>query len=250
MNVERIKRIRTIIRMVMAVFGLSFTAWMFISMQARNVDAALFESDETVYVEKTDAYITFKPAVDTLGIGLLFYPGALVDPDAYVPLVRELAETGYEAIIVKVPFRLDVQGWQKEKVFANTLARLEQEDKDWVLAGHSRGARRALEFVNQYEDQLAGLILVGTSHPRENDHSGMRIPVAKVYASNDGLASQAEVEQYRSNLPGHTKWVLIEGGNHAQFGWYGRQFGDDKATISREEQQEKLLEAVLSFMAF
>jgi hypothetical protein len=29
--------------------------------------------------------------------------------------------------------------------------------------------------------------------------------------------------------------VSIEGGNHAQFGWYGPQEGDNPATISREE---------------
>ena len=30
----------------------------------------------------------------------------------------------------------------------------------------------------------------------------------------------------------------IEGGNHAQIGWYGPQPGDGTATISREEHQQ------------
>ena len=38
---------------------------------------------------------------------------------------------------------------------------------------------------------------------------------------------------------------MIEGGNHAQFGSYGPQFGDGKATISREKQQQMTSEALV-----
>lgn len=120
--------------------------------------------------------------------------------------------------------------------------------KKWVLAGHSRGARMALAFAKQHESRLAGLVLVGSSHPREIDHSHLQLPVMKVYGSRDGLASEAEVEQFKHNLPDHARFVRIDGGNHAQFGWYGSQFGDDAATISREAQQAQLLAAILNFL--
>ena len=244
-----IHRIRTVVRTIMAIFGLSFTTWILLSMQARDVDPATLESNESVLVEQNDDYITFKPASNPASIGVLFYPGALVDPKAYVPLMHSMAAAGYEAVIVKVPYRLDMQKWQKNKIYANTLSMLEEQGKKWVLAGHSRGARRALEFVSDYENKIDGLILIGTSHPREQNHSRLQIPVVKVYASNDGLASLEEVEQYKVNLPEHTQWILIEGGNHAQFGWYGNQFGDEKATISRTEQQNQLLDAMRDFLA-
>jgi len=38
-----------------------------------------------------------------------------------------------------------------------------------------------------------------------------------------------------------TQWVAIDGGDHAQFGWYGPQDGDQPATISREAQQAQVL---------
>jgi hypothetical protein len=69
--------------------------------------------------------------------------------------------------------------------------------------------------------------------------------VTKIYASEDGLASVAEVEANAYLLPSDTEWVLIEGGNHAQFGYYGWQFGDSRAQISREKQQALTLSAVL-----
>ena len=105
-----------------------------------------------------------------------------------------------------------------------------------------------LAFAASNKSSLAGLILIGSTHPRKDDHSGLKIPVMKIYGSNDGLASPAEIEQYKHNLPPHTQWVLIDGANHAQFAWYGEQLGDDDATISREEQQAQLIGAMLGFL--
>ena len=97
-------------------------------------------------------------------------------------------------------------------------------------------------------DQFDGLILIGTSHPKEEafDLSNTSLSVTKIYASNDGLASVEEVKVNATYLPDDTNWVLIEGGNHGQFGYYGAQLGDNSATISREQQQKLTVEAVLT----
>lgn len=238
---------RKIFRRIMPIFGLSFLAWQFYSMQEKNVDDRFFESDRMVEVTNNAETITFKPTIDTLRVGFLFYPGALVDPDAYVPMARQIAEAGYEARIIKIPYRMTAMEWQKQEVKARTMNAL-QNNKKWVLAGHSRGARMALTFASSNESALAGLILIGSSHPREINYTRLGIPVMKVYGTRDGLASPEEVEQYKHNLPAHTKWARIEGGNHAQFGWYGKQLGDDDATISREDQQRQLLAAIDGFL--
>ena len=62
----------------------------------------------------------------------------------------------------------------------------------------------------------------------------------------------ATVEQSKRNakmLPATTRWVAIEGGNHVQFGWYGPQPGDRAATISRERQQEIVVEETAELLA-
>jgi len=46
----------------------------------------------------------------------------------------------------------------------------------------------------------------------------------------------------------HTIMTEIAGGNHAQFGYYGTQLGDNSATISREEQQAETAVAILTFL--
>ena len=42
---------------------------------------------------------------------------------------------------------------------------------------------------------------------------------------------------------------MIDGGNHAQFGDYGEQDGDGKATITPEEQQRQTAEEIVNFFA-
>ena len=59
----------------------------------------------------------------------------------------------------------------------------------------------------------------------------------------DGLATPDKIESTKKLLPADTKYVAIEGGNHAQFGWYGSQDGDNTATISREAEQDQVVEA-------
>ncbi len=249
LNPMDVRKIRTRIRIIMPLFGLSFMGWMLFNMQARLKSDDVLESTAQVRVMEDDERIAFTPEPDSTTPGLLFYPGALVDPQAYTPMARRIAEAGYEAQIIKVPYRMAAMDWQKNAVEEYTLSTLARSsEKQWVLAGHSRGARMALAFTLIHQDKLAGLVLVGSSHPRKIDHSHLQLPVMKVYGSRDGLASEAEVEQFKHNLPDQTNFVRIEGGNHAQFGWYGTQFGDDEATISREAQQTQLVEAILDFL--
>jgi hypothetical protein len=49
-------------------------------------------------------------------------------------------------------------------------------------------------------------------------------------------------------LPDSIIWISIKGANHAQFGWYGIQKGDEKADISREEQQKQIVEATMELI--
>jgi hypothetical protein len=49
-------------------------------------------------------------------------------------------------------------------------------------------------------------------------------------------------------MPPATQFVVMDGGNHAQFGDYGLQPGDKTATISRAEQQKQIVEASVNFL--
>ena len=229
----------------LAVFWLVVLGWQFASMQAWGFDDSVLISDDLVEVRSTAEAIVFRPATSE-PVALIFYPGALVDPEAYAPMARAIAEDGFEVAIIKVPLRIAVLESQLEEVRRRTMSyRGESGAQILVLGGHSKGGAMAAQFIGEWSDLFDGLLLVGTSHPRETDLSYLGIDVTKIHGSEDGLASEDEIRQFAPNLPPGTDYVRIDGGNHAQFGWYGSQLGDGTARISRQQQQDLLVEAVL-----
>ena len=129
---------------------------------------------------------------------------------------------------------------------ALTLLRQGNGSVRWVVAGHSRGAVVATNFAAASPAGLAGLVIIGSSHPRDVSLSGLTIPVTKIVGTRDGLASPDEVRENQHLLPASTHWVWIEGGNHSQFGWYGFQPGDRFARITRGQQHTAMIDAVLA----
>jgi len=239
-----------IIRTVWIIFGVLFSLWMVNSFRAQGFDKAILESDQTVNVEKTDQYIRFQPVENPQPTGFIFLPGGMVAPEAYAPMSRAISEHGFNVFILNLPFGSAPLDSQETGVLQQALEIIDDNPSIpyWTVGGHSRGAAIAARFASLHEESFDGLVLIGTSHPKEAafDLSKTNLSVTKIYATNDGLASTGEVEANAQYLPDDTKWVLIEGGNHSQFGYYGSQLGDNAATISREQQQELTSEAILS----
>jgi len=223
---------------------------MFIEMQASDFEDSVLESDALVTIEYTADYIAFTPKTNSDSIGILFYPGALVEPEAYAPFARNLAREGYTVLIQPIPWRLAFTDGMEQIAYTTTVQTFSDCPgiTKWIISGHSKGGSMATKFAYKNPDLISGMLLIGTSHPREIDLSFLSVPVTKVSASEDGLASPDEIRQFSQNLPDHTNFIMIEGGNHSQFGYYGFQFGSGTATISREEQQAQLLTATLELL--
>jgi predicted esterase len=239
-----------IVRTLWITFGILFSLWMANSFRARGFDRSILESDSKITIAETDQFIAFRPNVSSQPVGLIFFPGGMVQPEAYAPLLRTIAEQGYNVFIVKLPFGSAPLKSQETHVMEQTLEIMEanQSVQHWVVGGHSRGAAIASRFAVLHSNAFDGLILIGTSHPKEAafNLSNSTLAVTKVYAANDGLASPSEVEANAVYLPETTHWVFIDGGNHSQFGYFGTLLGDNAATISRAQQQELTVEAILA----
>jgi pimeloyl-ACP methyl ester carboxylesterase len=115
----------------------------------------------------------------------------------------------------------------------------------WVASGHSLGGALAARLARAGAPRLSALVLIGTTHPKEEDLSALQMPVTKVYGSNDGVAPPDRVRANQKLLPPGTTWIEIPGGNHSQFGRYGHQLFDGTATISREQQESITRAAIL-----
>ena len=72
-----------------------FVTWSLLAYRAQGPErATALESDARVTVTAADGYWSFTPRTPARA-GLIFFPGALVDPVAYAPLVHAIADAGY-----------------------------------------------------------------------------------------------------------------------------------------------------------
>jgi len=189
-------------------------------------------------------YIVFRPLADDPRLGLILYPGGRVDPVAYAPLARAIAEQQFLVVIVPMPLNLAVLGY-------NRALRVEEafpENAQWVVAGHSLGGAMAAHFAYKHPERVDGLVLWAAFSAEGDDLSGFDLPVLSISGSRDGLATPQDIAASRERLPASTGYLEIAGANHAQFGSYGAQRGDQPATISREQQQEQIAAATVAFL--
>ncbi len=245
------RRIWPAIRRVWITSGITatviFAGWSLWAYRASAEARAACVSSGEVVVVRSDTSWYFAPRVMRADVGLLFFPGALVDPVAYAPLVRQVAESGYPALLVEVPRRGAFGGAGGSEVLdrAREAMRAVPEVQRWVVAGHSRGGVIAARAVHSRVPGIAGLVLVGTSHPRDFSLAHLTMPVTRIYGTRDTVADVEKLEANRHNLPPSIRDVRIAGGNHSQFGYYGFQPGDWPATVSREDQQRRTVRGIL-----
>lgn len=195
--------------------------------------------------QKVGDFYVFDPKIEPNGDGIVLYPGALVEPLSYAYYADELSEQGYLVAIAEVPLNLSIMDNEKASQF------IEQHDEinSWYVGGHSMGGVSATIYAKNHQDKVDGVILLGSYPSESTDLSQTDLNVLSIYAENDGLSTIKKIEDKASNLPSETTYVEIEGGNHAQFGMYGEQSGDGKATISTLIQQNEIINNTLYFLS-
>jgi len=243
------RRRRIIRRGLRAYSAVALTAFalMAFGYTTKGFDAAIVRSDARVEVTEHDGLRTFSPRGAADHAALLFLPGALVDPDAYAPMARAVAERGYAVTVMPLPYRaaLSTKGTEGVLRTAESFLLSDGSGRRWVVAGHSRGGLLTARFAHSHPELLAGVVLIGTTHPTARDDlSDTPLRVTKVYGTRDGVAPPEKVLSNRAYVPATTHWVRIEGGNHVQFGDYRYQLLDRRATIPRGLQQRIVVEAL------
>lgn len=245
---SRARRVWRVVRIVWIVLGLSSALVLWWGFNATDLPPGTLTSDARVEIVRATDTINFRPRPDDPARpGLIFFPGGLVQPNAYAPMARRLAEQGHHVVIVRLPYRLAPTRAYQQFVFETATQTLTSPPRPWVIGGHSRGGKLAAVFASEHPNQIAGLALIGTTHPRDRDLSALPrcVPVVKISGTHDGIAPAEAMDESRHNLPPHTAYVAIEGGNHTQFGHYRYQLLDRRPAIDRETQQRQLVEALL-----
>lgn len=229
------------IALLLAVGG--FVVWANAVPEPMAEATAAMQSDDAVTFSRND-WLVFEPDNNETSTGFIFYPGGRVSGEAYTPAMRAIAEAGYLTVIVPMPLNLAILGIERGKEVIAAYPEIEH----WVIAGHSLGGSMAARFAHDNPNLIDGLVLWAAYPEASKDMSSFDLAAASIYGTLDGLATVDVVEASKPLLPADAQWVAIEGGNHAQFGWYGDQAGDQAATISRDDQQAQTVAATLAVL--
>jgi dienelactone hydrolase len=240
---KRWKKILLLFLTAIFLLGVAFVVWGETPPQPMAEATAALVSDDSVEVV-TGNWLVFAPRDRIADTGFIFYPGGRVDYRAYAPLAHALAEQGILVIIPRMPLNLAVFGIEK----AADVLRVYPTIKYWYIGGHSLGGSMAANYLNQHRGQFTGLIFLASYPAASDDLSDYSGQVLSISASNDGLATPAKIIASQALLPEQTVYFEIQGGDHAQFGWYGSQNGDLPATISRTDQQNWVIQQILAFI--
>ncbi|MCX6225372.1 MAG: alpha/beta fold hydrolase [Bacteroidia bacterium] len=216
----------------------------------------------TVTIYEYRDYIEINPTSNQYSkTGLVFYPGGLVDPHAYIAPLSEFAIAGkaHKVVIVKMPGNLAVLDRKQGAWIYDDFPDVQQ----WVIGGHSLGGAMACSAVDKYPDYFKGLVLMAAYPKGSVNLSQWASPVLSLRGQYDGLVDSltiasgvgllpaarwiSKIEDYPKGEEPKTVYFTIPGGNHSQFGNYGHQKGDGAATITREAQAELVSSVILKF---
>jgi hypothetical protein len=277
-TVERVAAWTLAVLLVAGSVGLWYVATPF---HAPSDSLSTVRADADVTVTATDAGYVLAPtqtvgteatgsaSTDPLGeTGLVFYPGARVHPDAYVPVLAPLvAASGLTVVIPHPPLNLalldtgaagrviETSEAGPSDRFAGDAGLFDPERplaapstvERWYVGGHSLGGVAACRFADAHSDRVAGVVLFASYCDRDVSDTNLRL--LSVTGTTDGVLDRTAYREARDRLPPTTtQTVSLDGVNHTQFGAYRGQRGDRPGTVSYERAHAELRVTLVEFL--
>lgn len=237
------KRTKIILAVCLALLVIGIGGWVYVAdyyHADEQAVAAMAGESAAVRVEQRGDVTWFVP--DSPTAGMIFYPGGKVEAAAYAPLLSACAERGIVCALVQMPANLAVLDMDA----ADGLQQEFPAVADWYIGGHSLGGAMAASYASGHADEFAGLVLLAAYSTQDLSASPLR--VLSVYGSADGVLDLEAYAENWPNLPADTVELVLDGGNHAQFGSYGAQDGDGTPTMPASEQLRQTADAIAAFL--
>lgn len=206
-------------------------------MPAEEAPVAEARADPAITIDDVAEGIVLSPADGRSDVGLVFIPGAKVDPWAYVPLLQDVAAGGVTVVITRPWLNLAFFDLRGLDAFTSAAPEIDR----WGVGGHSLGGVRACQLA-----QDADALILFASYCAV-DLSETDLPVLSLAGSEDGLSTPAKIADARHLLPDDAVMVEIDGASHASFGAYGPQSGDGEPAISDQDMRAELTERIIPF---
>lgn len=178
--------------------------------------------------------------------GLVFVPGARVDPRAYAPLLAPLARAGYLVTVLKEPFGVALVNADH----AGSVMKMHPEVTTWAVGGHSLGGVAAASFADRNASvagaKVAGLVLYASYPSSRLERTDLQ--VVSISGDRDGLTTPEDVAASKKDLPPDTRYVVVPGAVHSFFGDYGEQQGDGTPAVDRGAAQAQITKATADLL--
>lgn len=224
---------------VLLVAGL--VVWSQVGVMSAEPDPlARAEANPALTIDDAPEGIVLSPADGGSTVGLVFVPGAKVQPEGYIATLQDLAAEDGITVVITRPW-LNLAFFDPRGLGAFTSAAPEIDT--WMVGGHSLGGVRACGLASEAD----ALVLFASYCADDLSQTGL--PVLSIAGREDGLSTPEKIADARHLLPADARLVEIEGASHASFGDYGAQPGDGTPTISADAMHARIAEEVEGFLA-
>lgn len=233
-----LKRIGRIALILFILYIIANIVYMVTSYHADATAKAALQSDDVVKISRTNFGWFMDGPSDSEA--MIFYPGAKVEVSAYAPILHAIAGEGMDVFLVDMPYDLAIISPNKAD---RVISKYSYEN--WYMGGHSLGGCMAAYYASDHADKLKGVILLA-SYP--NKTLGDSLRCISIFGSEDGILNWDRMSGAESYLPKNTQKYIIDGGNHCQFGNYGKQVADKDAEISASDQQKETVKVIVDWV--
>jgi hypothetical protein len=234
-----IRRLLIVFFAILLIGTISLVGWATVRAQEATERAVMVLQENGI--QREDGLLVFRPS-SPYEKGLIYYPGGLVEPEAYAVTAQGITDAGYLVVIPKMPLNLAFTGINR----ANGIRADFPEIKSWVIGGHSLGGAMAAEYAKNNVDSLDGLIMFASYPANNEEFVNFPIPILTIIGSEDPGASKQGT--FYEAISDTARRFIIEGGNHRQYADYSFQKDDGIATISAAEQQDQIIAATVQFL--
>jgi hypothetical protein len=178
---------------------------------------------------------------ESSNVGVIIYPGGLVHPNAYARMAKALSlATQYSVFVTSPWFHLAIT----QINLADQVKRQHSDIDTWFIGGHSLGGTAAAFYTIEDIHSISGLFFLASYTTEQANFSSTNLPVMSIIGSEDLVLNDSMYVSNQRYLPANYDEVLIEGGNHGQFGDYGHQRGDGVALIDGIQQETMVVNAL------
>ena len=236
---KKLRKLAVIVLVISLAGASGLVGWATLSAQEATEPAVTILDENNIQLQ--NGLLVFPPSVPT-DRGLIYYPGGLVDPEAYAVTAQGIADEGYLVVVPKMPLNLAFLGINR----ADKIQSEYPEIESWVIGGHSLGGAMAAQYAKNNVNYVDGLIMFASYPANSDDFVDFPVPILTIIASNDPGAPKQRA--FYETVAESAELIVIEGGNHRNYADYSFQRNDGVASISSAEQQNQIISAVVQFL--